>query len=241
MKYGVQMYAIRTLCSSDLEAGIKTAAEIGYQGLEFAGFFNHSAEEVAGWLKKYGVEAMGAHVAIEAIVDADNTIAFHKAIGNKRINCPWADLKTEADVDKLVEQMNSVKAKYAEAGMELYYHNHAHEFEKDGDNYLIDLLAEKMPDLKLEFDAYWVYRGGECPIKYLKKYEGRTGIFHFKDGTMEEGTLAGQGNVDLKAVCDYAKAQNFDWAVVESEATDDRDEQIEAIRADLAYLKSIAE
>ena len=29
MKYGVQMYAIRTLCKNDLEAGIKTAAEIG--------------------------------------------------------------------------------------------------------------------------------------------------------------------------------------------------------------------
>ena len=241
MKYGVQMYAIRTLCSKDLEAGIKAAAEIGYDGLEFAGFFNHSAEEVAGWLKKYGVEAMGAHVAIELICDADNTIAFHKAIGNKRIICPWADLKTAEDVRAFAAQLRSVKAKYDEAGMELYYHNHAHEFAKDGDKYLIDILAEEMPELKLEFDAFWVYRGGECPIKYLEKYEGRTGIFHFKDGNMAEGTLAGKGEVDLKAVCDYAKAHSFDWAVVESEATDDLEEQIDAIRADLAYLKSIAD
>ena len=54
MKYGVQMYAIRTLCKDDLEAGIRAASEIGYEGLEFAGFFGHSAEEVSGWLKKYG-------------------------------------------------------------------------------------------------------------------------------------------------------------------------------------------
>lgn len=51
MKYGVQMYAIRTLCKDDLEAGIRAASEIGYEGLEFAGFFGHSAEEVSGWLK----------------------------------------------------------------------------------------------------------------------------------------------------------------------------------------------
>ena len=43
MKYGVQMYAIRTLCKDDLEAGIRAASEIGYEGLEFAGFFGHSA------------------------------------------------------------------------------------------------------------------------------------------------------------------------------------------------------
>lgn len=241
MKYGVQMYAIRTLCKEDLEAGIKAAAEIGYEGLEFAGFFGHSAEEVAGWLKKYGVEAMGAHIPIEEICDADKTIAFHKAIGNKRIICPWSDVKTAADVREVAKQLAAVKEKYEAAGMELYYHNHAHEFAVDEDKYLIDILAEEMPELKLEFDVFWVYRGGECPIKYLKKYEGRTGIFHFKDGTMEAGTLAGEGNVDLKAVCDYAKAQDFTWAVVESEATDDRDEQIEAIKADLAYLKKLAD
>ena len=103
--------------------------------------------------------------------------------------------------------------------MELYYHNHNHEFAKDEDQYLIDILAEELPELKLEFDVYWVYRGGEDPIKYLSRYEGRTGIFHAKDGTMEEGTLAGKGNVDLQAVFDYAKAHDFSWAVVESEAT----------------------
>ena len=91
MKYGVQMYAIRTLCKNDLEAGIKTAAEIGYDGLEFAGFFGHSAEEVSGWLEKYGVEAMGAHIPLEEICDnTDATIAFHKAIGNRLIICPWS-------------------------------------------------------------------------------------------------------------------------------------------------------
>ena len=47
MKYGVQMYAIRTLCKDDLEAGIRAASEIGYEGLEFAGFFGHSAEAVS--------------------------------------------------------------------------------------------------------------------------------------------------------------------------------------------------
>ncbi len=240
MKYGVQMYAIRTLCKNDLEAGIKAAAEIGYDGLEFAGFFGHSAEEVAGWLKKYGVEAMGAHIPIEEICgDTDNMIAFQKAIGNHRIVCPWSEIKTGADTREVAGKLAVALPKIKAAGMELYYHNHAHEFKKDEDKYLIDILAEEMPELKLELDVYWVYRGGEDPMTYLKKYEGRTGIFHAKDGTMAEGTLAGKGNVDLKTVCAYAKAQNFDWAVVESEATEDLEEQVESIRKDYAYISAL--
>lgn len=56
---------------------------------------------------------------------------------------------------------------------------------------------------------------------------------------MEEGTLAGAGNVDLKTICAYAKAQNFDWAVVESEAAEDLEEQLEAIRRDYAYISAL--
>lgn len=123
--------------------------------------------------------------------------------------------------------------------MELYYHNHAHEFEKDEDKYLIDILAEELPELKLEFDVYWVYRGGEDPIAYFEKYGDRVEIFHAKDGTMTEGTLAGEGNVDLKTVCTYTKEHGFAWAVVESEATEDLEEQVEAIRKDFQYISGL--
>lgn len=128
MKYGVQMYAIRTLCKDDLEAGIRAASEIGYEGLEFAGFFGHSAEEVSGWLKKYGAEAMGAHIPIEEICDdTDNMIAFHKAIGNHRIICPWSEIKTAADTKEVARKLSAALPKIKAAGMELYYHNHAHD------------------------------------------------------------------------------------------------------------------
>ena len=67
MRYGVQMYAIRTLCKEDLHAGLRAVADIGYDGVEFAGFFGHSADDVAAWLKETGLCAMGAHIPIEEI------------------------------------------------------------------------------------------------------------------------------------------------------------------------------
>lgn len=240
MKLGVQLYSIRSLCQSDLEAGLRAAAEIGYEGVEFAGFFGHTAAEVVGWLKKYGLAVSSAHVPAPEIFDTpEQTIAFHKAIGNQRIICPGYGLKTGGDVTELAGKFRAVRDLYREAGMTLGYHNHAHEFVKDGGSYLLDLLAEELPWLALELDVYWVFRGGEDPVDYLTRYGDRVNIFHAKDGTKERGTLAGEGEVDLAAVAACAKRIGARWAIVESEATEDADEQLASIRSDHAFVRAL--
>ena len=242
LKKGIQLYGIRSLCSKDLEQGLKTVSEIGYEGVEFAGFFGHSAEEVAGWLKKYHLEAMGAHIPADEILNhADETIAYHKAIGNHRIICPGIDMKKRADVEAFAEQLKAVAPKYAASGMRMYYHNHSHEFVKDGGAYLLDILAGLLGNdfLSLELDVSWVYRGGEDPVAYLNKYGPRSDIFHAKDGTMEMGTVAGQGNVDLPAVFATAKALDMAWAVVECEASEELNAQVEAAGKDYAYISTL--
>ncbi len=239
MKKGVQMYAVRSICKDDLKAGLKAVSEIGYDGVEFAGFFGHSAEEVASWLKEYGLEALGAHVPAEEIFDhPEETIAFHRIIGNRRIICPWFDLHTAEDVELLASKFEAVVEKYHAAGMKLYYHNHSHEFAKAGGSCLIDLLAERLPaeTLSLEFDVYWVFRGGEDPLSYLRKYAGRVEIFHAKDGTETEGTAFGEGCVDTQAVCRYAKESGYSWAVIESEACEEPEDQLRSIRTDYQNL-----
>ncbi len=46
MKYGLQLYSIRDMAGEDFEKTLKTVAEMGYDLVESAGFFGHSAEEV---------------------------------------------------------------------------------------------------------------------------------------------------------------------------------------------------
>ncbi len=242
MKKALQMYAVRALCKESLEKALKKVSEIGFDGVEFAGFYDCPAEEVAGWLKKYHLEVMGAHIHAEEIFDkAAETIQYQTVLGNKRIICPYYDLKTRADVEELAAKMNAVADQYRAAGMKLYYHNHWHEFAKDGEDYLIDILAALVPAdvLSLEFDVYWIYRGGEEPVKYLKKYQDRIDIFHAKDGTMEKGTIAGTGNVPLEEVLKLAQEIDIQWAVVESEASAEKEEQIDAATKDFAYISSL--
>lgn len=242
MKKSVQLYSIRNLCKHDLKAGLTQASELGYEGVEFAGFSDNSAQTVKGWLSELNLVAQGAHVAPDLVLDnAKETIEYHKILGNSRIIIPWADLKTKADVLELAKKIKAVAPLYKENGMQIYYHNHSHEFEKDGGEYLLDILADNTaPDeLMLELDVYWVYRGGESGAAYLKKYANRLDLFHAKDGTLEGGTAVGKGNVDFKEIFAAAKEIGVEWVVVEAEAGDEEQAQFDDIKTSIEYVNSI--
>lgn len=61
---GIQMYTFRDLTKDDLPGTLKQAAEIGYQAVEFAGFFGHSAKEVRKVLDDNGLKAPSAHIGL---------------------------------------------------------------------------------------------------------------------------------------------------------------------------------
>jgi len=242
VKKGLEMWSIKSLAEADMEKALFTAADIGYQGVEFAGFYDNTAKDVARWLKKYGLEAFAAHVPANLIfLKPEETASFHREISNNRVICPFYALHSQADVEELAQKIRLVAPFYRENGIKLQYHNHSHEMQRDGGERIIDRLAQAVTpqELWLEFDVYWVYRGGADPVEYLNRYEGRMDLFHAKDGTMHAGTVLGQGNVDLKRVFEVAKKQGLEWAVVESETDNTIEGQVEAVRRDFAALTEL--
>ena len=104
IEYGIQMYSIRDLAKVDLEAALKTVSEQGYKYVEFAGFFENSAEDVASWLKKYNLTVSGTHtgaVELKPEVLAE-TIAYHKTIGNTKIIIPGFNQSTMENVNEII-------------------------------------------------------------------------------------------------------------------------------------------
>lgn len=240
MKLGLQMYSMRDVCKEDYEKALRFAAECGYEGVEFAGFFDIPAEQMKALLEKYHLTAMGSHTPWETIDgDFDNMVAYNRTVGNARIICPGVAMNTEAEVKAFAEKFNAASEKLKAEGMTLYYHNHSHEFEADNGKYLMDILGENTtPDsLKFELDVYWVYRGGVNPVRYMKKYADRLDIFHIKDGDKFDGTPVGMGEVDIDGVLAFAKAHGMAWAVVEAESGTTPDRQMEDVRLSAEYLK----
>lgn len=70
-----------------------------------------------------------------------------------------------------------------ENGIQLLYHNHDFEFQKIGDEFILDKLYSTIPGefLQPEFDVCWVHYAGNEPASYISQYNGRIKVLHLKD------------------------------------------------------------
>ena len=60
-KIGLQLFGVRDKMEQDMEATLKAVKEMGYDYVEFAGYFGKTAGEVKALLDKYGLTAVSVH------------------------------------------------------------------------------------------------------------------------------------------------------------------------------------
>lgn len=220
-QYSIQLYSVRDTMQTDFEGTLKAIAEMGYSSVEFAGFFDHTADEVKEILKKYNLTVSGAHARLpELIENFDDVVAFHKAIGNKNYTIPSAELWTQESIDYFVENVNVLDKKLKEHGISLGFHNHAKEFHVNPDGSVpIEQLIYRT-NIDLQIDTFWAYVGMKDPIALMNRFPERIKAIHIKDG-LESG---GKGQGKPLGLGDAPVADVYKWAddsgklmVVESE------------------------
>lgn len=197
IKLGYQIYSAREEAEKDLGAVCAKLKEFGYDGVEFAGFYGYTAEQINDILSANGLAAVSSHVPYVSIVeDMAGTIAFHKAIGCKFIAVPYLDEQTRPGAPGFAAAIRNI-AKFGAMckaeGIQLLYHNHDFEFIKLSGQYGLDFLYDAIPAelLATELDTCWVNVAGENPAAYIRKYAGRCPVVHLKDfiGAKKEGEV----------------------------------------------------
>ena len=211
-KIGVQLYTVRSLMQEEFAGTLGAVAGAGYQEVEFAGYFDHSPEEVRTLLERVGLDAPAAHVPLAALSeDLAGTIATARAIGHRYLVCPWLAPEDRASIERYKELAglwNEVGQACRDAGLRFAYHNHDFEFEAiDGKLPFDVLLDETDPELvEFEIDLYWITKGGQDPLRYFERYPGRFSLCHVKDmdtsGAMVD---VGKGQIDFSAI--FARAE----------------------------------
>ncbi len=192
---GYQVYSARDDAAKDLLGTLKTIKSLGYDGVEFAGFYGHEATEVKAMLDEAGLVAISHHVPYAAMCEnIEKVIADNKTIGCKFIAIPFLDDATRpgaAGFAATIKNIYKFGKMIKEAGMQLVYHNHDFEFVNISGQYGLDFLYDAVPEciLQTEIDCCWVRYAGENPAEYVKKYAGRCQIVHLKDyvGRKEAG------------------------------------------------------
>ena len=93
LKVGIQLYSLRDELAKDMDATLKRVKEMGYDYVEFAGFYDKSAEEIKALLDKHGLIAVSMHQSLDPYLseNAEEFISFVKTLGIKYSAVPWMD------------------------------------------------------------------------------------------------------------------------------------------------------
>lgn len=186
-KIGLQLYSIREDMEKDMDSALRQVKEMGYDCVEFAGYFDHSAEEVKAMLDKYGLECVSVHQAPQLFVDeGQKAVDYIKTLGVKYAAVPWYDadkLAGSPEWDNTVKMFTDVAELLKKNGIKMMYHNHDFEFNKVDGKFILDWIYDTIPQdlIEPEVDTCWVHYAGYNPAEYLLKYSGRINIVHLKD------------------------------------------------------------
>ena len=167
--------------------------------------------------------------------------------------------KREKALD-FVKRADEVAGRLKEHGIDLYYHNHHVEFVKYDGEYLLDIIKNNTKHMGFELDIHWIHRGGENPVEFIKKYDGRIRLLHLKDYRIGEVKLpegkfdpetfmaaftsnvefaeVGEGSLPVKECIEAGLAGGSEYFLIEQDATYGRD-PFESLKISKANLEKL--
>jgi sugar phosphate isomerase/epimerase len=189
-RIGVQLYSVRDRMEKDFTGTLEGVAKIGFEEVEFAGYYNHSADDVRALLDRLGLRAPSSHIGLDMLQkDLSGQVKIARTIGHEYITVPALIPPLIGKVapdywPKTAAEFNRIARALKDDGIGFAYHNHSFEFEKlpDGRTGYDVLLAETDPALvKFELDLLWAIVAGQDPVAMFQRSPGRFVMWHVKD------------------------------------------------------------
>ena len=224
----LQLYSVREDAARDLPGVLAAVKNMGYDGVEFAGWYNHSAQTIRQLLDDTGLKICGAHIGIDTLLgDAlPRTVTFHQTLGNSFLIVPGLSQQYRASSEAwktTAQTFNDIAARLRPHGMKTGYHNHTVEFAPlaPGEPLPWDIFfGATDPDVIMQFDTGNAMEGGADALPYLRQYPGRALSVHLKEHSASDKTaLLGKGDVPFPAIFDVCETTGgTQWYVVEQES-----------------------
>jgi sugar phosphate isomerase/epimerase len=268
IKMASPLYILREPCAEDLFAVLKKIKEIGFDGVEFLGFFGHGAQEVRRCLDDIELRALGNHVPFQSFINhIEETLEFHAAVGCGYITIgDWgvSGFPGSPNWDQTLDGLIKIRERAQKYGITLLYHNHDNELiDHVGGHELLDVIMDSTPKevLALEPDLGWIEIGGGNCEYYLAKYGDRCPVIHLKDyysadktrhgsvrdflpqrGTAERGYFefrpTGYGVLNLARLMPLCLNCAPEWFVMDHDLAYERDSFAD-LKLSLDYVKAL--
>ena len=227
---GVQVYSVRDALKEDFAGSIGKLADIGFEYIEAYGMdlegkiYGMAPTEYRRIVEDTGMKIVSSHCTYFEADQGQALIEAAQQAGVTYVIVPYLAEELRTDYYKIAENLNKAGELCKQAGLQLGYHNHQFEFEKQGDEVALEIMIKETDPSLVTFqaDLYWVTVGGADPMELIKKYPGRFSTFHVKDAAEDmEQTTVGSGIVDFESIFGIKSTAGMTHYFVEDERTDD--------------------
>ncbi len=270
---GVNLYTVRASLAKDPAGTYKALRAAGVEtievrppqligqgemiraaGLKPVHMFVESAVITGAWEEwgEFGAE-MAKRMKVQSPRSTERAtlegmIELAKKFGIQRIGTSML-LKRERE--GAIEKINQAAEKCAAAGIELYYHNHAFEFDGEKGKRFIDRLHKELDKrVRLELDIFWASITGNPATEVLAKWKGRVKSVHLKDMAPDAKRPErevdvpptafrelGKGTLNLPAILKAAEKAGVEHYLIELDYPPG--DPVESVRNCVDYLKKV--
>jgi len=222
----LQLYSVREDCARDLSYTLQAVAQIGYEGVEFAGYYDRSAEELREMCDDLGLKIVGTHTGLNTLLDDElaKTVEFNQILGNPYLIVPGLPeayrSSRQAWLDT-AKRFNEIAEKIADQGMFTGYHNHTIEFVPiEGEVPWDTFGRHTRHDVVMQIDIGHVLRSGADPVLFLERYPNRAKLVHLKEySATNDEALIGEGEVPWDTIFHACETVGgTEWYIVEQES-----------------------
>lgn len=222
----LQLYSVRDDCTRDLEGTIAAVARMGYEGVEFAGYYGRTAAQLRRLLDQHGLQCCGSHIGLDSLLgdELQRTVEFSKVLGNRYLIVPGLAPEHTASRHAwraTADVFNGIAARLEPLECAVGYHNHHTEFtELEGELPWDTFFGNTVPSVVMQFDTGNALYGGAEAAPYLERYPGRAKTVHLKEYSRTDDTaLIGEGEVPWQTIFGLCETiGGTEWYIVEQES-----------------------
>ncbi len=226
IKIGIQLYSVREDCARDLPGVIKAVAKMGYQGVEFAGYYNYPAADLKKMLDDNNLQCCGTHIGLDTLLgeNLSKTVEFNLTLGNRFVIVPGLaeERRNSAAAWKNTAAVfNGIAGTLKPHGLRTGYHNHMIEFSPmDGQLPWDIFFGSTDKEVVMQFDTGNALHGGADAAPFLGKYPGRATTVHLKEfSKTNDKALIGEGDVNWQEIFRLCETiGGTEWYIVEQES-----------------------
>lgn len=256
-RLGVQLYTVRSrMKPGEMEGTLKAIADIGYKEVEV---LQANVGPTCKAARAVGLDPVSVHVSSSTVTggpELDKLIAEVQPLGVRYVVVAYLmpqERTRPGFYPMFADRMNAAGEQVKKAGLQLCYHNHGFEFEKDKDGARpIDLMASRFDRqlAKFELDVFWVSMTGTDPAALLGELAGRVALVHLKDKASgaavetQEMKVApttfkevGSGTLDFPGILKAAKAAGVEHYFVEQDQTPG--DPVASLKQSYSYLAGL--